>query len=125
MLSHSLRCRQSLTSHPKSLLVPIHAICMYRHLWIRLRPRVISPGQTPTQDPDQLVQGDPLGRPGPKHSCVLHNLESRQSPPQMYKCETCFGSSGQVMHSCGKVPQENRQTGQHLRPNMHYNRLAL
>uniref|UniRef100_M4BK92 Uncharacterized protein n=1 Tax=Hyaloperonospora arabidopsidis (strain Emoy2) TaxID=559515 RepID=M4BK92_HYAAE len=34
----------------------------------------------------------------------------------MYKCETCFGSSGQVMRSCGKVPQGNRQTGQHILP---------
>uniref|UniRef100_M4B3I5 Uncharacterized protein n=1 Tax=Hyaloperonospora arabidopsidis (strain Emoy2) TaxID=559515 RepID=M4B3I5_HYAAE len=29
----------------------------------------------------------------------------------MYKYETCFGSSGQVIRSWGKVPQGNRQTG--------------
>uniref|UniRef100_A0AAV1TRD5 Uncharacterized protein n=1 Tax=Peronospora matthiolae TaxID=2874970 RepID=A0AAV1TRD5_9STRA len=27
----------------------------------------IGPGPTPTQDPYQLVQGDPMGRPGLKH----------------------------------------------------------
>ena len=50
-------------------------------LQLGLRPRVIGLGQTSTQYPDQLVQGDPMGNLV-QNACVYHIIQNCKISPQ-------------------------------------------